>query len=136
MAKTLLTLLLDNGNSPVEDWLNNIRDKPTRVKIAFQIDKLSRSLGFTKSVKGVSELKIDIGPGYRVYYAALDLETYIVLIGAGSKKTQTRDILDAQTLWNDFVEQKKPKAALRLWQALSPSESGPDKGESDEPEKL
>ena len=98
MEKTLLVLLLDTDKSPVEEWLDKIRDKTTLVKIVFQLDKLTRSLGLTKSVKGVYELKIDIGPGYRVYFALLDADTFVVLIGAGSKKTQSKDIQEAQRL--------------------------------------
>ncbi len=134
MDKTLLVLLLDSGASPMEEWLGKIRDITIRVKIAFQIDKLSRNLGFTKNLKGVSELKINIGPGYRVYYAALDLDTYVVLIGAGSKKTQSKDIQNAQALWSDFVSQGKPEEALREWQFEMLSENAPE--ETDETEKL
>ena len=134
MDKTLLVLLLNNGTSPVEEWLGKIRDITTRVKIAFQIDKLSRSLGFTKNVGGISELKIDIGPGYRVYYAALGLDTYVVLIGAGSKKTQSKDIRSALALWEDFVSQGQPDDALREWQFEMLSDDTPE--EPNETEKL
>ncbi len=134
MDKTLLVLLLDSGVSPLEEWLGKVRDITIRVKIAFQIDKLSRNLGFTKNLKGVSELKIDIGPGYRVYYAALDLDTYVVLIGAGSKKTQSKDIRNAQALWEDFVSRGQPEDALREWQFERLSDSMPE--EPDETEEL
>ena len=134
MDKTLLVLLLDSGASPVEEWLGKVRDITIRVKIAFQIDKLSRNLGFTKNLKGVSELKIDIGPGYRVYYAALDLDTYVVLIGAGSKKTQSKDIRNAQALWGDFVSRGQPEDALREWQFERLSDSMPE--EPDETKEL
>ncbi len=141
--RTLLVLLQDNDKSLVEEWLGKIRDKTTLVKIVFQIDKLSRGLGLTKSVKVVHELKIDIGPGYRVYYVHLDADTVVVLVNAGSKKTQDRDIQDAQDLWDAFLEGGQPEAALRAWrrdQRLvlqeSETQTKDDKGEDDEIKKL
>lgn len=139
--RTLLVLLQDNGKSLVEEWLGEIRDKTTLVKIVFQIDKLSRNLGLTKSVKVVSELKIDLGPGYRVYYSLLDADTIVVLIGAGSKKTQTRDIQDAQDLWDAFIQSGRPKATLRAWRrdqrlVLRENEAENKGGEDDEIEEL
>jgi putative addiction module killer protein len=141
--RTLLVLLQDNDKSLVEEWLGKIRDKTTLVKIVFQIDKLSRGLGLTKNVKVVSELKIDLGPGYRVYYALLDADTIVVLIGGGSKKTQSRDIQDAQNLWDAFVKSDRPEAALRAWQrdqrlvsGAEGTETGNSEGEENETQKL
>ena len=49
---------------------------------------------------GVSELKIDVGPGYRVYYAQ-EGKTVVLLLCAGSKRTQQKDIARAVEYWND-----------------------------------
>ena len=51
--------------------------------------------------KGVSELRIDIGPGYRVYYATRG-EELILLLAGGDKSTQARDIKAALALWDDW----------------------------------
>ena len=50
---------------------------------------------------GVSELRIDVGPGYRVYYGSVE-KTIVVLLIAGTKGTQERDIVRAKTYWQDF----------------------------------
>jgi putative addiction module killer protein len=51
----------------------------------------------------VSELRIDVGPGYRVYYGSVE-KTIVVLLIAGTKGTQARDIGRAKTYWQDFQE--------------------------------
>jgi len=56
--------------------------------------------------QGVSEYKIDFGPGYRIYFAK-DGNTVILLLGGGTKKKQQRDIAIAQERWNDYKRRKK-----------------------------
>ncbi|MDE3009555.1 MAG: type II toxin-antitoxin system RelE/ParE family toxin [Pseudomonadota bacterium] len=75
------------------DWINALRDGAARARIQVRVDRLvhgnpgqSRYLG-----QGVSELKIDGGPGYRVYYCELDGE-FIVLLAGGDKSTQPQDV--------------------------------------------
>ena len=99
--RRLVVLILADGKSPLEEWLHGFRDKPTRLKILRQIDKLRRDLGLQKSLKDIAELKIDLGPGYRVYYALLDPKTLVVLIGGGDKSTQGKDIAAALRAWNE-----------------------------------
>ncbi len=52
---------------------------------------------------GVSELRIDVGPGYRVYFGTIG-KTIVVLLLAGSKSTQTRDIERAKAYWKNHQE--------------------------------
>jgi putative addiction module killer protein len=87
----------------------------TRARIERHIYKLSRGLGVQKGLKGVYELKIDIGPGYRVYYAFLDQKTLVVLIGGGDKSSQSRDIVDVRRLWEEFEKGGHSLVALRAW---------------------
>lgn len=72
-------------------WLTNLSDSNARARIAARIDRLA--LGNPGDVKpvggGVSELRIDHGPGYRVYYARTDRVVYLLLCG-GTKATQVR----------------------------------------------
>jgi putative addiction module killer protein len=61
--------------------------------------------------EGVSEYKIDFGPGYRVYFGE-DGETLVILLGGGTKKRQGRDIEDAKVAWREYKLRKKE--ALKL----------------------
>src|SRR5579863_10129901 len=74
-------------------WLTNLNDSNARARIAARIDRLA--LGNPGDVKpvggGVSGLRIDYGPGYRVYYARTDRVVYLLLCG-GTKATQDADI--------------------------------------------
>lgn len=74
-------------------WLESLRDSQARARIATRIVRLRNGLfGDAKSVGGgVSELRIDYGPGYRVYFT-LRGQTVIVLLAGGDKRTQSRDI--------------------------------------------
>ena len=55
--------------------------------------------------KGVSELRIDFGPGYCVYYGR-DGDSLVILLAGGTKKRQARDIEKAQALWNEYKQEK------------------------------
>ena len=74
-------------------WLTNLNDSNARARIAARIDRLSfGNPGDVEPVgSGVSELRIDYGPGYRVYYARTDRIVYLLLCG-GTKATQDADI--------------------------------------------
>ena len=74
-------------------WFRNLRDRRARARIQVRIDRLSLgNPGDAKPVgEGVSELRIDYGPGYRIYFVRRG-DTVIVLLAGGDKRTQTRDI--------------------------------------------
>ena len=77
-------------------WIDNLRDIQARARIQVRIERLA--LGNPGDVmpigEGVSELRIDYGPGYRVYFKKVGL-TVVILLAGGSKKTQSRDIKNA-----------------------------------------
>ena len=77
-------------------WLNDLRDIHARARILVRIERLAtENPGDVRPVgEGVSELRIDYGPGYRVYYAKLGREVVILLAG-GDKRTQAKDIKTA-----------------------------------------
>jgi putative addiction module killer protein len=77
-------------------WLRELRDRQARARIQTRIDRLHLGLaGDVRPVgKGVSELRIDYGPGYRVYFVQRGRELVILLAG-GDKRTQDRDIKTA-----------------------------------------
>ena len=74
-------------------WLTDLNDSNARARIAARIDRLAfGNPGDVKPVgRGVSEMRIDYGPGYRMYYAHTDRVVYLLLCG-GTKATQVADI--------------------------------------------
>ena len=80
-------------------WFRGLADRRAKARIQVRIDRLS--LGNPGDVKpvgeGVSELRIDYGPGYRVYFVQRGA-ALIVLLAGGDKRAQTQDIVAAQNL--------------------------------------
>jgi putative addiction module killer protein len=91
------------GKTPLTEWLGGLRDGPTRGRIVARLDRLKAGLlGDWKSVGGgICELRIDLGPGYRVYYAQ-ERKTLILLFCGGDKSTQAKDIETAHAYWKDY----------------------------------
>jgi putative addiction module killer protein len=98
-----------DGRMPMTEWLAGLRDAGTRARVVSRLDRLKAGLlGDWKSVgEGVCELRIDYGPGYRVYYAQ-DGKAFILLLCGGDKRTQARDIEQAHAYWKDY-KARKPK---------------------------
>lgn len=86
-------------------WIRGLADRRARLAIAKRIDRLAfNHAGDVKSVgSGVSELRIHIGPGYRVYFTRRG-GTLIILLCGGDKGSQIRDIARAQALMKEFQE--------------------------------
>jgi len=82
-----------------EKWFATLKDRTARVRVDMRIRRLSLgNLGTVEPVgEGVSELKIDYGPGYRVYFVQHGSRYVLLLIG-GDKLTQARDIRRAKAL--------------------------------------
>ena len=80
-------------------WLNNMRDIRARARVQARVERLAAgNPGDVSPVgEGVSELRIDYGPGYRVYFKKQG-ETSVVLLTGGDKRTQTGDIKRALQL--------------------------------------
>jgi putative addiction module killer protein len=80
-------------------WLDHLRDLPARARVQARIERLARgNPGDVKPIgEGVSELRIDCGPGYRVYFQRCGHELVILLAG-GDKSTQAKDIKNALRL--------------------------------------
>jgi putative addiction module killer protein len=81
------------------NWLDGLNDIRARARILVRIERLaSGNPGDVKPVgEGVSELRIDYGPGYRVYYKKQG-RTVIILLAGGDKRTQSKDIRTALSL--------------------------------------
>ena len=87
------------------EWLDALRDRTGRARILVRIDRLidGNPGQYRDLTDGVSELKIDFGPGYRVYYAQRGAKLLLLLAG-GDKSTQQKDIATAIKLAKDFKE--------------------------------
>jgi putative addiction module killer protein len=81
-------------------WLKGLKDSKGRTKIQARIDRLANgNPGDVGPIgEGLSELRIDFGPGYRVYYGRTGITLYLLLCG-GDKGTQDADIKDARAMW-------------------------------------
>ena len=88
---------------PFADWLTALRDPRANQAIAARIARMqSGNRGDWKALgAGVFELRIDTGPGYRVY-CGQDGEMLILLLCAGDKRSQSKDIQRARDYWNDY----------------------------------
>jgi len=87
------------------DWINALKDRTGRARIQVRVDRLAYGNPgqHRRLAGGVSELKIDFGPGYRVYYAERRGELVILLAG-GDKSTQQQDIKAAISLAKKLQE--------------------------------
>jgi putative addiction module killer protein len=96
----------DNGKAPFLEWLYSLRDKMAVYRIRARLDRVELgNFGTVKSLgDGVSELKIDYGPGYRVYYA-MNGKTVVLLLVGGDKSTQHKDIVTAKAYWKRQKEE-------------------------------
>lgn len=86
-------------------WISGLRDRAGRARILVRVDRLIHgNPGAHRNLShGVSELKIDVGPGYRVYYS-LRGDRLLLLLAGGDKSTQEKDIARAIELAEGFTE--------------------------------
>jgi len=80
-------------------WLDGLRDVRARARVQVRIERLAAgNLGDVRPVgRGVSEMRIDYGPGYRIYFTRIEREI-VVLLAGGDKRTQSADIKTALSL--------------------------------------
>lgn len=95
-----------SGRSPFGEWQAAL-DELARTKVSIALLRLKDgNISHVKSVGGgVSELKIDFGPGCRVYFDRGG-PTIVILLGGGSKKSQQADIKRARACWADYKHRK------------------------------
>ncbi|MEJ2695547.1 MAG: type II toxin-antitoxin system RelE/ParE family toxin [Candidatus Sulfobium sp.] len=106
MADYRVIEYVSRGVSPFGRWFNGL-DALAAAKVATALYRLEQgNFSNVKAVgKGVSEYRIDFGPGYRIYFGE-EGGKVIILIGGGSKKTQKKDIITAQALWAEYKSTK------------------------------
>ena len=97
----------DRGRSPFGRWFNGL-DARAAARVRTTIARMeSGNLSNIRGVgSGVLERRINVGPGYRVYFGR-DGDTLIVLLGGGTKDRQQRDIEDARQLWQEYKRRKQ-----------------------------
>jgi len=90
------------------DWIDSLKDQAGRARILMRVDRLIHgNPGSHRNLtEGVSELKVDVGPGYRVYYSLRGNRLLLLLVG-GDKASQAKDIALALELNRNFVEKKE-----------------------------
>ena len=86
-------------------WIDGLRDAAGRARVLMRVDRLIHgNPGAHRNLTdGVSELKVDVGPGYRVYYSQRG-ERLLLLLAGGDKSTQDEDIAKALVLSRSFQE--------------------------------
>ncbi len=102
----IVECLTAQGNCPFQQWFYSL-DPQAAAIVTVAIERLAD--GNTSRVKsigeGAAEIRIDRGPGYRVYFG-WDGKTLVVLLGGGTKRRQQSDIADALTLWRLYKARK------------------------------
>ena len=99
----------EGARSPFAEWFDDL-DAVTAARVDRYVRRLeSGNFGAAKVLgEGVSELRLDFGPGYRVYFGR-DGKTLIILLGGGSKRRQDADIAAAIARWKRYQQAKKEK---------------------------
>jgi putative addiction module killer protein len=92
-----------NGKRPFAEWLYSLSDRKAAARVQIRLERIrlgnfgdARSLG-----KGLFELRIDVGPGYRVYFM-VEGKSVVVLLCGGDKTTQQKDIRRAREYLADY----------------------------------
>ena len=97
---------IEFGRSPFAEWFNSL-DSVTAARVDRYLRRLETgNFGPVKALReGVLEVRMDFGPGYRVYFGR-DGKTIIILLGGGSKRRQTSDIATAIQRWIKYKQSK------------------------------
>lgn len=100
--------LSEDGCEVITEWLAGLKDIRARARILARIDRLAvGNFGDCKAVRdGVSELRVDYGPGYRVYFGKVGKRIVLLLCGGG-KRTQDADIERAVVYLKDFKRRSR-----------------------------
>lgn len=103
MARQTCIYKTADGHEPYSEFVDLLKDRQGAVRIKVRVKRAQMgNLGDHRSVgEGVIELRVDTGPGYRIYLG-LDGTTLMVLLGAGDKSSQKRDIQQAHAYWEDY----------------------------------
>lgn len=100
---TIVLYLTPSGEEPYQQWLDRLKDLRVKSRISTRISRLAAGLpGDCKPItNGMWELRIDDGPGYRIYYARAGQHLVLLLLGA-DKRRQQADIERALGYWAEY----------------------------------
>ena len=106
--RELKPVVLENGQCPFDAWFESLRDKKMQQAVDSRLTRMrAGNFGDHEPVgSGVFELRLDIGPGLRIYYGEQD-KKIVILLGGGDKRSQSRDINRAIQLWEQLKEIRK-----------------------------
>lgn len=102
-----------DGRSPFRSWFDGL-DHIAGLKVRGAIFKMRKG-NFSNAKPlggGVSEYKVNFGPGYRIYFGK-DGDRLIILLGGGTKKRQTRDVEAAKELWKEYKAGNRKEATTQ-----------------------
>ncbi|GDY23162.1 hypothetical protein LBMAG56_45090 [Verrucomicrobiota bacterium] len=110
IEREIKKLELQSGHVPFDEWFEALGDKRMQAAVDARLVRIrAGNFGDCKPVGGgVSELRIALGPGLRVYYG-LHGRQVVILLGGGDKRSQPRDIRRAQELWQQFIHYASEK---------------------------
>ena len=100
--------MIVNKTPEFHKWMQKLRDFRAKIHILSRLTQVEKdNLGDYKSVgNGILEMRINYGPGYRIYFAK-EKETIIILLIGGDKSTQDQDIVKAKNIWQGIKNEKK-----------------------------
>ena len=100
--------MIVNQTAEFKKWMRKLRDFRAKAYILTRLTQVEGgNLGDFKSVgNGVLEMRIDYGPGYRLYFAK-DGEAIVILLIGGNKSSQDYDIIKAKNIWQGIKNEKK-----------------------------
>ena len=105
--RTILEYITPEGRNHFAEWFVSLRDMRAKARILARFTRVRQgNLGDCKPAgSGVMELRVDFGPGYRVYFGQED-DVIIILLCGGDKSSQARDIDLARSLWAAYRREK------------------------------
>ena len=103
LRKSYQNYVTGDGRCPFSEWRDSLRDVKAKAKIRAKLNQVRLgNLGDHSSVgEGVCELRINYGPGYRIYFGQIGTAVVLLLCG-GDKSSQERDISKAREFWQDY----------------------------------
>ena len=106
MKYTVVQYVTPAGKVPYKEWLEGLKDNVAKIAILRRVNMLELGhFGDCEPVgDGVSELRLHLGPGYRVYFA-IHGKKLCLMLGGGTKRSQRRDINRAKQHWQDYQDQ-------------------------------